>query len=227
MHSHAIYGLDVNSYSLILIFQNKIIKWYLENGRTFSWRQADLNPWQWIVLENLLKKTRADTVEKYFNQIVLKYKSPESVLEVHSRDLEEELRPLGLYKQRCKALREIANKIIIDFEGSIPNNDSLQSLPYIGAYISNAVLCFHFKQKKYILDTNVARIVSRFFQIEIPEDLRNKKFSIFVEKLLPNENFIEYNYGLLDLGALICTKKNPKCEICFLNNQCVYFIHRN
>ena len=214
-----------NSVSKRFVFHKKIIEWYLQNGRSFPWRQIDLNSWQWIVLESILRKTRAETVEKYFIKIIMKYRLPENILEVRSKVLEEDLRPLGLHKQRAKALREIAEKIINDFNGQVPDDDSLHSIPHIGAYISNAILCFHFNQKKHILDTNVARIVSRFFQIELPKDLRNNEFIMVVEKLLPSRNWVEYNYGLLDMGALLCTKTMPKCEKCFLDNLCAHFIH--
>ena len=146
-------------------------------------------------------------------------------MKVSDTELEEDLRPLGLQKQRRNALKQIAEIILSEYSGNIPSNEKmLLSLPHIGQYSTNAILCFNYGIRKPIVDVNVARVITRFFGIPMPKDIRNEKLWELAEKLLPEKDFINYNYGLLDLGGLIC-KKSPLCNSCFLDNICLKHIN--
>lgn len=203
-------------------FQDRVILWYKREGRTFYWRKCDLNIWQWLVLELLLKRTKAETVEKVFISLICKYSSPRIVVEVTDKELESDLRYLGLYRQRRIALKKIAEWIMWEHNGQTPSDEaSLMKIPHVGLYISNAVLCFCKGQRKPIVDTNIARILTRLHGLDIPKDAREKWLWQLAEKSLPREDWKEYNYGLLDLGASVCSKK-PKCILCCLSDICMY-----
>jgi len=204
-------------------FQKKVISWYHQKGRVFYWRTHTLNVWQWLVLELLLKRTRAETVERAFPLLVAKYPEPKVVVQASDLELESDLRNLGLHRQRRVALKLIAEKIINEHNGVIPSDlASLIAIPHVGLYIANAVLCFGQGQRRPVVDSNVARVLTRFQGLEMPKDSREKWVWKLAEKFLPFRNYREYNYGLLDLGALICKKRNPKCSICCLKDICLY-----
>ncbi|MBE9592448.1 MAG: hypothetical protein IMF19_03105 [Proteobacteria bacterium] len=98
------------------------------------------------------------------------------------------------------------------------------SLYGVGEYISNAVLCFAFKKRIPIVDTNVLRVYERVFNVKSLKSRphTDKKMWDFAEKMLPKENYVGYNYALLDFASDICRAKNPFCEICPLKSICVY-----
>lgn len=210
----------------IYYFQKYILKWFLTNGRNFYWRIHFLKPWEWLLLEQLLKKTKAETVDMYYEDIVKKYASPHDVLLVDLDILQNDLKKLGLYKQRSIALKKISGYLETNYNGIVPVDlQLLYNIPYVGVYSANAIWCFGYGKKVPIVDVNSARIISRFFGITIPKDLRNMPFIEYCSKLVPNENFIAYNYGLLDFGASIC-KSKPMCKICDIQNKCTYYISK-
>jgi len=202
-------------------FQKRVISWYRQKGRVFYWRTRTLNIWQWLVLELLLKKTRAETVERAFPSLVAKYPEPKVVVQASDLELESDLRNLGLYRQRRVALKVIAEKIISEHDGVIPSDlASLIAIPHVGLYIANAVLCFGQGQRRPVVDSNVARVLTRFHGLEMPKDAREEWIWELAEKMLPEKNWKEYNYALLDLGALVCKSKEPRCSHCCLKVIC-------
>lgn len=204
-------------------FQKLIINWYRKNGRKFYWRTESLNNWQWLVLELLLKRTRAEMVEKLFPSFISKYNYPIAIIQTSDIKLEKDLKFLGLQSQRRIAIKKIAETIMSKYGGKNPASyDSLMSLPYVGRYIANAVLCFSQNQRRPIVDVNIARVLTRFHGFEMPKDAREKWIWELAEKMLPEKNWKQYNYGLLDLGALICKSRVSKCMKCTLNDNCKY-----
>lgn len=121
----------------------------------------------------LLKKTRAENVERVFPSIVTKYFEPKVVFETSDLELQSDLKQLGLYRQRSAALKQIPRKILSEHGGMTPSDQaSLGALPHVGSYISNAVLCFGHGQKVPVVDSNVARVLTRFLGLDMPKDAR-------------------------------------------------------
>ena len=211
---------------LVEEFQQRVIAWYRREGREFYWRTHVLNCWQWLVLEMLLKRTRAKTVEKAFPTLVAKYSEPKVVVRTSDLELENDLRYLGLYRQRRKAFKVVAERILKEHGGQVPLDPiALSSIPYVGLYISNAVLCFCNNQRRPIVDSNVARILTRDHGLDMPKDARERWIWELAEEMLPRECWREYNYGLLDIGAIICRKKDPICPSCCLKDICAYHVN--
>jgi len=211
---------------LVEEFQQRVIVWYRREGRVFYWRTHVLNCWQWLVLEILLKRTRAETVEKVFPTLIAKYSEPKVVVHTSDLELENDLRYLGLYRQRREAFKVVAERILKEHEGQIPLDPvALASIPHVGLYISNAVLCFCANQRRPVVDSNVARILTRDHGLDMPKDARERWIWELAEEMLPREFWREYNYGLLDIGAVICRKKDPKCPLCCLKDICVYHVN--
>jgi len=98
-------------------------------------------------------------------------------------------------------------------------------LPGVGDYIANAVLCFAFNNKIAIIDANVGRIMKRIFSFPVKNaPSRDKKLAERMQFLMPDKHFKELNYAILDMAALICIPRSPKCEECPLTIICDYFM---
>ena len=189
----------------------------------FYWRTHTLNPWQWLFLEMLLKRTKAEMVERVYPSLISKYHSPRTIIQTSSTELADDLRSLGLYKQRCAAFKLIAEFLVISCDGKVPTDQTLLvSLPHVGQYTANAMLCFCFGQRKPVVDVNVARILTRVCGTDMPTDARSDRLSKLAEGMLPEHGWKEYNYGLLDLGASICKNRKPGCSKCFASDLCSY-----
>ncbi|MBI5150360.1 MAG: hypothetical protein HZA28_06285 [Candidatus Omnitrophica bacterium] len=204
-------------------FRDRIKKFYDNNQRDFFWRREKLSPFQVLITELFLKKTRAETVDQRIEPFVKRYNTAGKLCKEQRGRILRKISPLGLGNQRTTALKKIAGFVHENFEGRIPNRlPEIEGIPHVGLYIANATFCFGFNKRVPILDVNSSRIISRFFDIDARKDLRdNKALQLKAGELLPRKSFKEYNWGLLDLGALVC-KTRPLCGKCPLRKGCGY-----
>jgi len=136
-------------------------------------------------------------------------------------DLQKAIAPLGYYNERAKIFHEIANHVQNNFEEKIPNSkEDLMKIPHIGQYTAGAVLSIGFGISSSMVDSNVERIIRRFFCSIIP--LKGKMSQIIkaAELLVPKKNHGIYNLALVDLGSLVCRFDKPRCDICPLKERC-------
>jgi A/G-specific adenine glycosylase len=176
-----------------------------------------------LIGEILLHSTRASQVVPIYNKFLRKYPTISALAKASFSDVTEILRPLGLL-WRAEALYNMNQEIVTKFKGNIPvEKDDLMSLPGISSYIASAVRCFAFDRPEVLLDTNTVRIIGRVFGIKVTDiSRRSKNFRVFYESILPKKNFRDFNYAMLDLGALVCIPSEPLCSICPISQQCVY-----
>lgn len=209
-------------------FANEIIEWYEKNGRDFPWRTMELTPFQFLVAELMLQKTNANQVEKVFVDFIKKYPNCIKILKASLIELQEEFRSLGLFRRRVRDLRKLC-KIIVKKNNGFPNSkEDLKKLPGVGEYIARAVSCFAFDQRIPIIDSNVARVISRVFSFPIKgAPSRDKSLAKKMVKLIPKKNYKKFNYGILDFAALICVPRNPDHKICPLKSICDYYQNSN
>lgn len=189
----------------------------------YPWRR-DRTPYKVLISEIFLTRTKATQVVPVYNNFIEKYPTLERFLDMEVNDVEDLIKSLGLLF-RAKQLKELSIQIKKVFNKTIPKSEEeLKDLKGIGNYGSNAILCFGFNQKKALIDTNFIRIYKRVFSIDSKTKTpkTDKYLWEFSEKLLPEIYFIEFNYALLDIGGRICLNKNPKCNICPLNQLCHY-----
>jgi len=138
------------------------------------------------------------------------------------RDLRREFRSLGI-TDRGRLMKELGNKIVTDFNGRMPANaDALSRLPGVGRYTANAILCFGLRRDVPLLDTNVIRVLGRVFSAcsDRPRARDDLAFWEFAAYLVPRGKSVTYNRAILDLGALVCTARKPKCPACPLSGIC-------
>ena len=203
-----------------------LLSWYEKNGRTFLWRK---NPDSYVVLtaEILLKKTAAGAVDRFLPVFLEHYPNIHALHEGSRSDLQELLAPLGLSKQRAVQLKSLAKVLVESYSEAIPcNKEELLKLPGIGDYTAGAVLCFACDKPEAIVDTNVARVVTRAYGLKPSryEARRSPEVWEKAKKLVSGqpEQAARINWSLLDLGALVCRPKHPKHNNCPLKEYCIF-----
>jgi len=205
-------------------FQDVISEWAKKNLIDYPWRE-NRNPYKILISEILLTRTKAPQVAPVFREFMGKYPSLDKFLKAKLKDVENLIKSLGLLF-RARNLRDLANQLENEFNRQIPDNfDDLKALKGIGDYAANAILCFGYDKKRSLLDSNFIRIYARFFNItsKTKTPKTDKFLWSFSDSLLPDENYVQFNYGILDFGGNICLSKNPKCSECPLNIDCYYF----
>lgn len=171
-----------------------------------------------------MQQTDAPRVVPVYHELLAVYPSVDSLAKADETVLRTILHPLGFHFRAGRLLR--AAKMIVDdsrFQGAIPQNEHhLQELPGVGKYMARAVCATAFHQQTAVLDTNVSRILQRFFGY-ISERARPRNDPMLWD-LAQNAAYKEdvrlWNLAMIDFGSAICTTKNPKCSTCPLMGNC-------
>ena len=212
------------SHHEIEVFIKLLLKWYGNNGRKYPWREEAATDYQKIVAEILLQRTRANTVALFFPKFILQFPSWQELSTSDQEDLRQFLYPLGLWKRKAKAIRELANEMM-HRAGQFPNNyDEIRDLPGIGQYIANAIALFSLKQPRPLLDVNMVRVLERYFGPRKLADIRDDPYiqNLANKIVLLSNNYIDINFAILDLAALIC-KESPPCYQCPIKTGCKFW----
>jgi A/G-specific adenine glycosylase len=201
-------------------FRTDLIEWGRAHGRTFPWRETR-DPYKILISEVLLHRTRAEQVVPLYSAVTRDFPRPSDLADAPLQQLQLLLQSAGL-RWRVDLLGATARELVSRFEGEIPRSDAdLQSLPGVGPYISGAVLCFAFGKPVPILDTNTVRILGRVFGLAVTDGSRRSlRFRTLMAHLVDPDHPREFNYALLDLGALICRAKTPLAGKCPLSRNC-------
>jgi A/G-specific adenine glycosylase len=204
-------------------FRARLKKWARENLRDYPWRNT-AKPYDILVAEFLLQRTDADTVVPIYEAFLRSYPTLDKLTAARVEEIEKLLQPLGLFF-RAERLSETAKTIERKYGQKIPEAETeLLKLPGIGKYTARAILSQAFDQSAAVLDTNVARILERFFGIEGGRvKSRCKLLWHTAETVAPDTEVGRWNLTLLDFGAIACTARNPKCSFCPLSTRCHQF----
>ena len=203
-------------------FRKRLLEWWESGKRNYPWRETR-NPYDILIAEVLLHRTRADQVVPVYQQFLQQYPSVSDVARASAGAIGKIIKPLGLH-WRIELLHDMARELHERFGGKIPQDrEGLESLPGISHYIATAVRCFAFGYPDALLDTNTVRISGRLFGLQVNDgSRRNKSFRVLLENLVDPGNPRDSNYALLDLGALICRSRNPLCPECPVSGFCRY-----
>lgn len=198
--------------------------WAAENLRDFPWRNTK-DPYKILVAELLLQKTNAATVAPVYQKLIDRYPTLNDLAVAPAEDVTTLLQPLGL-NFRADRLSRLTQVVLEWYGGKIPTTEAqLLELPGVGKYTAKSVCTHAFGQRKAVLDTNVARILERFFGFSGGRvKSRCPKLQLAAEELAPKTKLSEWNLALLDFGAIVCTARNPHCAKCPLRQQCEYAI---
>lgn len=213
---------------LIDFVQNKIIEWYEKRGRKYLYWRKHTDPYTILIAEILLKRTKAETVAPYIIRFLKKYPSLRDLAKAPLEEVENMLKPLGLYRQRALHVKKLANVLVSKYGGKIPSSyEELINLPGIGEYTANAVLCFAYRKSVPIVDTNIVRIITRFFGVQPSrsEARRSPEIWEIAKKLTPQNGELarKFWWGMIDFAALVCIPQKPKCWLCPLKEKCYYY----
>ena len=207
----------------IHFFQKKILKWYQSEGRKFYWRKKGLTHYQYIIAEVLLQRTKAETIAKFYPSFLKDFPNWKSVANANIQVLEDYLKPVGLYRQRSKRLISLAQEMVKRNNNLPRDRGELESIPFMGQYIANAVELVIFNEPSPLVDVNMSRVLERFFG---PRQLADIRYDPYLQELsyriVKHENTKEINWAVLDLSALVCRPK-PICDICVLRTKCLYY----
>ncbi|MBW3589527.1 MAG: hypothetical protein KY429_08930 [Actinobacteria bacterium] len=180
------------------------------------------DPYTLAVVEVLLRQTRATPIQALAKDFLSKYPTPRSLAIGPQSQLEADLLPFGLNVQRAEQLRALGESL---GDQSFPKKlEAILRLPGVGPYAASAISCFIFGRAVPVIDVNIARIVQRVFGVEIikGEPRKNKEVAQLAQQLLDGKQPRRINWALLDLGALVCTQRRPKCSQCPLLRSCSY-----
>jgi A/G-specific adenine glycosylase len=199
-------------------FVRCILEWFSKNRRNFPWR-TETSPYKVLIAEKLLQQTSSGHVMKVYGKFLEKFPDIKKLAEAQISEIEEVIRPLGFHRQRARQLKEMATQILSSHEGNIPSKrDELLEIIGVGKYIANALLCFAFNKDVLAIDTNVRRVVRRYFG----QDLSDKEIENKLRRVIPLGRAREFNWGVIDFSALVCSR-SPKCKICPLSSRCSFF----
>jgi A/G-specific adenine glycosylase len=209
-------------------FRGGLMTWFRTSQRDYPWRRQDATPFEVLLAEMLLRKTRADAVVPVWRRLLERYPDPDSLARARVEDVRRCLHELGLSQIRAKAIVRVADLIVRRHMGIVPSQfRQLGDLPEVGPYIANATLCFGFGRRRPILDANVHRVYVRLFDLPPAKELHKARAHWdLAEHLLPERGFREYNLALLDFGAQVCTARSPRCTECFAAEYCSYYERR-
>lgn len=202
-------------------FSQKLIAWQKENGRNdLPWQVRD--PYVRWLSEVMLQQTQVATVLGYFDRFIKRFPSVESLACASEDEVMTYWAGLGYYT-RARNLHRCAKEVVQRYQGKFPRTrQELESLPGIGRSTAAAIAAFGFGEKETILDGNVKRVLTRFLAIEGAPNRADvtKRLWEQAEMLLPDDEIESYIQGLMDLGALVCTR-TPKCLHCPVVSECL------
>ncbi len=194
--------------------QKKLLQWYKTYGRhDLPWRNTD-NMYHIYLSEIMLQQTQVNRVrDEYYPQFLEKFPTLKTLANAQQDDVLAAWSGLGYYS-RARNLHKTA----LASQDGLPNTqEELIKLPGIGKYTASAICSFGHEQNIPVVDTNIARVMKRFFALLNPKDATVwKNATDFVNARDPRH----HNLALMDLGSLICLPKNPKCEECPLQEEC-------
>jgi len=198
--------------------------WSRGNKRDFLWRSPRCSPYVVLISEMLLRKTKAETVDRVIRPFFKKYPNPKKLANASTSEVIKTLKPLGLHRMRGKAIKVIGKRLSsIRYKRFLKDYDNIISLPHVGRYVANAVLCLSYGKQTPMVDANIVRLMNRVFGIRRPVEVHKAdKLWDFVAELIPRGKACQYNMAMLDFGALVCTPRSPKCGICPLTSICRY-----
>jgi A/G-specific adenine glycosylase len=188
--------------------QNKLLDWYEIHGRKdLPWRNTE-NTYHVYVSEVMLQQTQVKRVfEEYYFQFLQRFPSFVALANASLEEVFGMWSGLGYYR-RAKNLHESAKLCVDAFPRDLK---SLQNLPGVGRYTASAICSFGYHQSVSVVDTNIARVLARFFGVE---DAKEVYLWELADEFLNRSHPTSHNLALMDLGAMVCLPKNPTCQEC-------------
>ena len=202
-------------------FRRALSLWFEKHGRDLPWRRTR-DPYAVLVSELMLQQTQVSAVRPYYYRWLRRVPTVTSLARARESQVLRTWEGLGYYA-RARNLHRAAKLIVQKFGGQLPDDsEQLQSLPGVGRYTANAVTVFAYNHSRPIVEANTARVLARLFDLRQPIDSstgRRKLWEIAAQ-IAPARAPRQFQSALMDLGALVCTARNPRCRICPVKSFC-------
>jgi A/G-specific adenine glycosylase len=205
-------------------FSLSIRIWYRQNKRNLPWRETK-KPYLIWLSEIILQQTRVVQGKSYYLKFVNRYPKISDLAQADEQEVLNLWQGLGYYS-RARNLHFAAKQVVEDFNGEFPSTfEDIKRLKGVGDYTASAIASFAFDLPHAVVDGNVYRVLSRYFADDTPIDTTQgqKLFKAYAQELMGKEQPAEFNQAIMELGALVCTPKNPDCDNCPLQNNCAAF----
>jgi A/G-specific adenine glycosylase len=202
---------------------SQLLAWYDANARVLPWRArgtAVADPYRVWLSEIMLQQTTVQAVKAYFEKFVALWPTVEALATAPLDDVLKAWAGLGYYA-RARNLHACAKDVVARFSGRFPaTEEALRSLPGIGPYTAGAIAAIAFGGRHAAVDGNVERVISRIYAIETPLPLSKPEIRAKAQALVPEQRAGDFAQAMMDLGATICTPRQPNCLICPWTEHC-------
>ena len=207
-------------------FNTNLVTWFNREKRDLPWRHGK-NPYRVWVSEVMLQQTRVDTVIPYYNRFMERFPTIEALAAAEPDEVVKYWEGLGYYS-RVRNLHQAVREVVAVYDGIVPEEkERFEKLKGVGPYTTGAVLSIAYNQPEPAVDGNVMRVMSRQFGIydDIAIPKTRKLFEQVVRRLMDPAHASDFNEGIMELGATVCTPKNPMCSLCPVQDDCYAYTH--
>ena len=197
-----------------LAFTRKLLAWYARAARDLPWRRTR-DPYAIVVSEFMLQQTQVSRVTEYYPRFLARFPTVDDLARAKPKAVREAWNGLGYYA-RASNLHALARVVSRDLGGTLPDDpEELIKLPGVGPYTAGAVATFAYEKAVPAVDTNVKRVLERVF--------RAKNVWGLAAAIVPGngKRAWRFNQALMELGALVCVARTPKCPECPVRRECL------
>lgn len=201
--------------------RQKLLRWYDGAARDLPWRRTR-DPYAIWVSEVMLQQTRVETVIPYYERFMQRFPTPEALAEADEDAVLSHWSGLGYYR-RARLLQAGVREVVARYGGTVPEDAERRlALPGVGRYTAGAIGSIAFDKAEPIVDGNVTRVLARVFRVRTPVGSTDttKQLWDLAGRLVPGERPGELNQALMELGATVCTPKQPTCDACPIADAC-------
>ncbi len=205
----------------MVAIRQKLLDWYDEAARDLPWRQTR-DPYAIWVSEVMLQQTRVETVIPYYERFLASFPTPRDLAEADEDTVLSHWSGLGYYR-RARLLHAGIREVVTQYGGQVPEDaEARRALPGVGRYTAGAIGSIAFEKEEPIVDGNVTRVLARLFRIGTPvgSAVTCKRIWEEAARLVPGARPGAFNQALMELGATVCTPKQPSCELCPVADDC-------
>lgn len=208
-------------------FNHNLLEWYQSNKRSLPWRETN-DPYKIWLSEVMLQQTQVITVIPYYKKFITKYPYLKDLANAKEEELLKDWEGLGYYN-RIRNFHSAVKEVHTSYGSEVPDDpEKFSKLKGVGPYIGGAVQSIAFNHLLAAVDGNVLRVMARLNQDgrDMTKASVQKSVKAEIEKMMPLEAG-DFNQGLMELGATICTPRAPKCLLCPVQDHCESYHHHS
>jgi A/G-specific adenine glycosylase len=205
--------------------RKRILRWFKSNGRNYPWRRTS-DPYEVLIAEMMLRRTTATAVLRVYPEFLVRYPDVGSLSHASHNEIEETIQTLGLQSQRASHLQRTAKLLVDKYDSKVSEAlEYLESLPGVGRYVAAAVRNVAFSEPGPMVDGNIVHFLKRVFGIPL-SGMDDTIGWELMKRLGGKTQHKDLYWGIFDLVALLCLRKEPRCTQCPLEKHCSFNSNR-